>query len=84
MPIRTTQFPSNWELSSLRAVNVARLFEATGVKKNQLSAIAYADTRPKEPNLDANGIAIPENQATNRRVGVHVKSLSGTNPAKLD
>ena len=84
VPIRTTQFPSNWELSSLRAVNVARLFEATGVKKNQLSAIAYADTRPKEPNLDANGTAIPENQATNRRVVVHVKSLSGANQANVD
>lgn len=84
VPIRTIQFPSNWELSSLRAVNVARLFEATGVKKNQLSAIAYADTRPKEPNLDTNGTAIPENQATNRRVVVHVKSLSDENQAKLD
>lgn len=84
VPIRTTQFPSNWELSSLRAVNVARLFEATGVKKNQLSAIAYADTRPKEPNLNTDGMAIPENQATNRRVVVHVKSLSDIKEVKQD
>ena len=84
VPINTARFPSNWELSSLRAVNVARLFEATGVKKNQLSAIAYADTKPKEPNFDANGRAIPENQATNRRVVVHVKSLSVTNQANVD
>ena len=84
VPIKTAQFPSNWELSSLRAVNVARLFEAAGVKKNQLSAIAYADTRPKEPNLDTNGTAIPDNQATNRRVVVHVKSLSDMNEANLE
>ena len=76
VPINTAKFPSNWELSSLRAVNVAKLFESMGVKKNQLSAIAYADTRPKQPNLDSNGTAIPENQATNRRVVVHVKSLT--------
>jgi chemotaxis protein MotB len=81
VPIKTAKFPSNWELSSLRAVNVAKLFESMGVEKNQLSAIAYADTRPKLPNLDSNGTAIPENQATNRRVVVHVKSLTQLNEA---
>jgi len=83
VPISTAKFPSNWELSSLRAVNVAKLFEVMGVKKNQLSAIAYADTRPKQPNLDSNGIAIPENQATNRRVVVHVKSLTEMSEADI-
>jgi chemotaxis protein MotB len=76
VPISTATFPSNWELSSLRAVNVAKLLETVGVKKSQLSAIAYADTRPKQPNLDAGGVPIPENQAVNRRVVVHVKNLS--------
>lgn len=76
VPISTSQFPSNWELSSLRAVNVARLFEANGVGKDQLSAIAYADTRPKVPNVSADGFPLPENQAANRRVVVHVKSLN--------
>ena len=33
VPINTAKFPSNWELSSLRAVNVAKLFESMGVKK---------------------------------------------------
>jgi outer membrane protein OmpA-like peptidoglycan-associated protein len=55
-----------------------------GVKKNQLSAIAYADTRPKQPNLDSNGTAIVENQATNRRVVVHVKSLTEISQANVD
>ena len=84
VPINTAKFPSNWELSSLRAVNVAKLFESMGVKKNQLSAIAYADTRPKQPNLDSNGTAIVENQATNRRVVVHVKSLTEMSQANND
>ena len=72
VPINTARFPSNWELSSLRAINVAHIFEDTGIRKDRLSAIAYADTRPEAPNTDANGINIPENQAKNRRVVVHV------------
>lgn len=72
VPINTARFPSNWELSSLRAINVAHIFEDTGIQKDRLSAIAYADTRPEAPNTDANGINIPENQAKNRRVVVHV------------
>tara|TARA_B100001057_G_scaffold409381_1_gene424031 strand:+ start:1292 stop:2029 length:738 start_codon:yes stop_codon:yes gene_type:complete len=72
VPINTARFPSNWELSSLRAINVAHIFEDTGIQKDRLSAIAYADTRPEAPNTDANGIDIPENQAKNRRVVVHV------------
>ena len=72
VPINTVRFPSNWELSSLRAINVAHIFEDTGIQKDRLSAIAYADTRPEAPNTDASGINIPENQAKNRRVVVHV------------
>lgn len=72
VPINTARFPSNWELSSLRAINVAHIFEDTGMQKDRLSAIAYADTRPEVPNTDPEGINIPENQAKNRRVVVHV------------
>lgn len=72
VPISTAKFPSNWELSSLRAINVAHIFEDTGIQKERLSAIAYADTRPEAPNTDAEGINIPDNQAKNRRVVVHV------------
>lgn len=72
VPINTARFPSNWELSSLRAINVAHIFEDTGIQKDRLSAIAYADTRPEAPNTDVNGINIPDNQAKNRRVVVHV------------
>jgi chemotaxis protein MotB len=42
------------------------------MQKERLSAIAYADTRPEAPNTDEAGINIPENQAKNRRVVVHV------------
>ena len=77
VPINTAQFPSNWELSALRAVNVAHIFEDTGIPRDRIAAIAYADTRPKKPNTDEMGVNIAENQAENRRVVVFVTDLKG-------
>lgn len=68
IPTRNAQFPSNWELSSARASNVARFFIAGGVKANRLVVLGYADTKPKVANRDATGKVIPENQNINRRV----------------
>ncbi|MCP9440111.1 MAG: OmpA family protein [Nitrospira sp.] len=65
VPIRTAQFPSNWELSATRAVMVVRvLSELYGVPSDHLAAIGYADTRPVAPNLT------PAQRAKNRRVEV--------------
>jgi chemotaxis protein MotB len=65
VPIRTAQFPSNWELSSTRAVMVVRvLSELYGVSADHLAAVGYADTRPVTANLDQ------EQRAKNRRVEV--------------
>ena len=75
VPISTIQFPSNWELSALRAVNVAHIFEDSGMPRDRIAATAYADTKPKKPNTDEAGINIPENQAENRRVVVFVSEL---------
>ncbi len=65
VPIRTAQFPSNWELSAARAVMVVRvLSELYGVPPKHLAAIGLADTRPITANLDQ------EQRAKNRRVEV--------------
>lgn len=65
VPIRTAQFPSNWELSAARAVMVVRvLSELYGVPADHLAAVGHADTRPVTANLD------PEQRAKNRRVEV--------------
>ena len=65
VPIRTALFPSNWELSSTRAVMVVRvLSELYGVPSDHLAAVGHADTRPVTANLDA------EQRAKNRRVEV--------------
>lgn len=68
VPINTAQFPSNWELSAVRATTVLRLFADTGVVADRLTAIGYADTRPVEPNLLADG------RARNRRVTILIDS----------
>lgn len=65
VPIRTAQFPSNWELSAARAVMVVRvLSELYGVPADHLTAVGHADTRPVTANSDA------EQRAKNRRVEV--------------
>jgi len=68
VPIKTAQFPSNWELSAVRATTVLRLFVDSGVAAERLTAIGFADTRPVEPNLLADG------RARNRRVTILIDS----------
>ncbi|MCX7709413.1 MAG: OmpA family protein [Clostridia bacterium] len=64
-PIRTTQFPSNWELSSARATNVLRLLvDKAGINPKSISAVGYGEFRPKAENTS------PENKAANRRVDI--------------
>ena len=67
-PIKSEQFPSNWELSAARSANMVRYFIAQGFPANKLRAVGLADTQPKAPNRDARGNAISANQELNRRV----------------
>ncbi|MCX5724475.1 MAG: OmpA family protein [Nitrospirae bacterium] len=68
VPIRTAQFPSNWELSAIRAVMVVRaMHELYGVPIQNLSAVGYADSQPVNDN------ATPANRAKNRRVEIVVQ-----------
>lgn len=68
IPIKNAQFPSNWELSAVRATTVLRLFADAGITAERLTAIGYADTRPVEPNILADG------RARNRRVTILIDS----------
>ncbi len=45
-PISTPQFPSNWELSSARAIEVVKFLIAQGVPSNRLVAAGFADHWP--------------------------------------
>lgn len=62
VPMRSSRYPSNWELSGARAGSVVRYLEANGVASKRLRAVGYADTRPLEDNATADG------RASNRRV----------------
>jgi chemotaxis protein MotB len=47
-PIRTSRFPSNWELSTARAVNVVHhLTDTVGVDPHQLTAAGYSQYHPR-------------------------------------
>ncbi len=70
LPINTPQFPSNWELSGVRASSVVRLFIDHGVAASRLMATGYADQRPVADN------AVPEGRARNRRVAITIESKS--------
>ena len=72
VPIKTVEFPSNWELSASRATHVVRYFMDNGIAKNKLKASGFADSRPKVPNI-IEGKPSRENRAINRRVKVSVR-----------
>ncbi|MCB1906770.1 MAG: flagellar motor protein MotD [Rhodocyclaceae bacterium] len=69
VPISTPQFPSNWELSAVRASSVVRLFVDAGVDPSRLTAAGYGDQRPVADNGSEEG------RARNRRVNLLIESL---------
>jgi chemotaxis protein MotB len=64
VPIRNSRFPSNWELSTARAVVVARYLISQGVVSDRLSAAGYAETEPIATNDTREG------RAQNRRIEI--------------
>lgn len=71
VPIHTREFPSNWELSTARAVNVLRyLVENHGIPPKMISAAGYGEYHPVAPN------DTDQNRARNRRVEIIILSSS--------
>lgn len=65
VPIRTSRFVSNWELSTARASAVVELLvREFGVDPARLSAAGYGEFHPRVPNDSA------ENRARNRRIDI--------------
>lgn len=64
VPIHTSKFPSNWELSTARAVEVVNFLIANGMKPQQLSAAGFGEFDPVAPN------DTPEHRAQNRRIEI--------------
>jgi chemotaxis protein MotB len=65
VPIHTTQFASNWELSTSRATEMAEIFiDRYHFLPGRLSASGYAEFHPVASN------ATPEGRGQNRRVDI--------------
>lgn len=64
LPIKTARFPSNWELSTARAVEVAHLLIKSGMSPDVVGAAGYAEFDPVGAN------ETPEQRALNRRIEI--------------
>ena len=72
VPISTGKFPSNWELSAARSVNILKfLLNQANVHPRRLSAVGYGESRPIRDN------STPENRALNRRVEIFLQKDPG-------
>jgi len=71
-PIHTERYPSNWELSTMRASIVLRYLAQRGVREDRLRAAGYADQRPVALNDTVDG------RSRNRRVDIVILRKFGT------
>lgn len=58
------RYPTNWELSAARAINVARFLQDQGIDPGQLAAVAYGEWKPAGTNDTEEG------KAKNRRIEI--------------
>lgn len=70
-PGKNSRFKDNWEISSLRAINVLRTIIDAGIEPKRLTATGFADLEPVVPNSTA------QNRARNRRVEFVLKKRIG-------
>ena len=82
LPIRTAQYPTNWELSSARAASIVRLLAMEGVNPARMASVGYGEYQPVASNDTADG------RARNRRVVLVIsrnlevrRSLTGSGSA---
>lgn len=75
-PIRTLQFPSNWELSAARAARIVRLFEERGIAPARLVVAGMGDQEPVDDNATDAG------RNRNRRVVLVILGTVPTADAK--
>ena len=52
VPIRTKRFPSNWELSSARAISVVKFLMTQGIPANRFAAAGFGEFQPLDARND--------------------------------
>lgn len=77
IPINSERFPSNWELSSARAVTVARYFQGLGLPPERIAATGYGEYHPIGDNSSDQG------REKNRRVEIFLQ-LDKSNLPRAD
>jgi len=73
--IKTAKFPSNWELSTARAVEVTKFLVDNGMRPESLAAAGYGEYSPVVAN------DTPENLAQNRRIEIVLQPNIGDLPS---
>lgn len=76
VPIRSSKYASNWELSADRGISLMRMFTARGVDERRLSVQAFAHTRPKRTINGLLGKDLEQARAANRRVVIRIEAES--------
>ncbi len=66
LPIRSSRFPSNWELSGARALSVVHYFQNIEIPGDKLSGVGCAYLYPVAPNTSE------DNRKLNRRVEIFI------------
>jgi len=61
---RVKRYPTNWELSAARAINVSKYLQRKGIDPRMISATALGEYHPVASN------ATPEGRAKNRRIAI--------------
>ena len=60
----TARYPTNWELSAARAINVTRYLQEQGIEPQVMAAVAFGEYRPVAANDTEEG------KARNRRIEI--------------
>jgi chemotaxis protein MotB len=75
LPINSTRYPSNWELSTARASAIVKWLAEHGVDPVRLSAVGFGEYQPLADN------STPEGRAQNRRVTLMIAKRALPRPA---
>ena len=78
IPIRSSTFPSNWELSAARAASVVRYLAIEGVSPSRMGAMGYGEFQPVVRN------DTPQGRRKNRRVVLLVSKSKDLRQSLMD